>query len=228
LTSLLLILIWAVLAAAFLKPYWIGICISILLEMTLLIISLYLISISSIQLAAILPFVDDILLKNAWLEAKKGYVRDRGVISRSNLLTYVKMCDRRNDFRELIKLNLERGTGVGKQVLFPEGKDYEWIDEEDLNYGSYISQLNFSFNLDKEVNKTYLEELQLLVHFQLMIISQANQLQAFERKYLFKFIKEKKAELFCLGIKIRLPSGGSEAVRHARVIAEIQKLKADQ
>lgn len=61
-----------------------------------------------------------------------------------------------------------------------------------------------------------------------MIISQANQLQAFERKYLFKFIKEKKAELFCLGIQISVPDEGSEAVRYARVITMIQKLKADQ
>lgn len=48
LSSLLAILLWSILAAVFLKPYWVGICISILIEITLLIVALYLISISSI------------------------------------------------------------------------------------------------------------------------------------------------------------------------------------
>lgn len=73
-----------------------------------------------------------------------------------------------------------------------------------------------------------MEELQLVIYFQLMLISQANQLQEFERKYLFKFIKEKKAELFALGIQIQVPEEGSQAVRYAQVITAIKKLKADQ
>lgn len=113
LSSLLLVLVWAILAAAFLKPYWIGICISILIEITLVVTALYLISISSIQLAAMLPFVDEILLKNAWMESKKAYIRDRGAFSRASLLTYIKQRDRRNDFREFIRLNKEKG-GPGK------------------------------------------------------------------------------------------------------------------
>lgn len=43
---------------------------SILIEIILVVTALYLISVSSIQLAAILPFVDEVLLKNAWMESK--------------------------------------------------------------------------------------------------------------------------------------------------------------
>ena len=53
-------------------------------------------------------------------------------------------------------------------------------------------------------------------------------MQASERKYLFKFIKDKRAELYALGIQIKIPDEGSQAVRYARVITSIQKLKADQ
>lgn len=125
-----------------------------------------------------------------------------------------------------MKLNAEKG-GKG-QILFPEGKDYEWIDEDDVDLSNKVSQLNFVFEQARFTKKTYMEELQLVVYFQLMIISQANQLQAFERKYLFKFIREKKAELFALGIQISIPDEGSEAVRYSRVITSIKQLKADQ
>lgn len=174
LTSLLLILIWSVLAAAFLQPYWIGICISILLEIIIVVTALYLISISSIQLAAIMPFVDEILLKNAWMEAKQAYVRDRGAFSRANLLTYIKQRERRDDFRKLVKANA--GNAPGAQIKFPDNKDYDWVDEEEVDYGNRVSQLTYVFEQARLTKKTYMEELQLVVYFQLMLIAQANQL----------------------------------------------------
>jgi hypothetical protein len=170
--------------------------------------------------------VDNILLKNAWLEAKSAYVRDRGAHSRDALLTYMRQRERRDDWRAYLKLN--KGQRSGGKINFPEGKDYEWVDEEDVQFSNPISELNYLFDQSTMVKKVYMEELQLVIFFQLMLISQATELQAFERQYLFKFIKEKRAELFALGIQIQIPDEGSQAVRYSRVITEIQKLKADQ
>lgn len=41
-------------------------------------------------------------------------------------------------------------------------------------------------------------------------------------------MKDKKAELYAIGIQVPVPTQGSNAVKYSRVITEIKKLKADQ
>ena len=49
-----------------------------------------------------------------------------------------------------------------------------------------------------------------------------------DRKYLFRFINERKAALYALGIIIVIPEQGTMAVRYARVITQIEKLNPEK
>ena len=71
-------------------------------------------------------------------------------------------------------------------------------------------------------------ELETIIQFQLIILQNAKALKETERKYLFKFIKEKRAELFLVGINFEISSSQTEAVRYAAAQAEIQKLTPDK
>ena len=53
---------------------------------------------------------------------------------------------------------------------------------------------------DLDVRRAYLAELETIIQFQLIILQNAKELKNEERKYLFKFIKEKRAELYMVGI----------------------------
>ncbi len=45
---------------------------------------------------------------------------------------------------------------------------------------------------------------------------------------MFKFINEKKCQLYALGINISIPEKGNMEIRYARVITQIQKLQPDK
>jgi len=45
-----------------------------------------------------------------------------------------------------------------------------------------------------------------------------------EQKYLFRFIKERKAELYVLGITINIPQAGGMEERYSSVLQQINKL----
>ena len=49
-----------------------------------------------------------------------------------------------------------------------------------------------------------------------------------ERKYLFKFIREKRAQLYLVGINFQISESPSAAVRYANALAEIQKMSPDK
>ena len=49
-----------------------------------------------------------------------------------------------------------------------------------------------------------------------------------ERKYLFKFIREKRAQLYLVGINFQISESPSAAVRYATALAEIQRMTPDK
>jgi len=68
------------------------------------------------------------------------------------------------------------------------------------------------------MSKAYREELEMVIQFQLLLVLEAEILKEAKKKYLFKFINEKKATLYTLGININIPDIGTMPVRYARVI----------
>jgi len=78
------------------------------------------------------------------------------------------------------------------------------------------------------VRRAYLAELETIIQFQLIILQNAKELQNEERKYLFKFIKASRVELFLVGINFETSSSDNPEVRYAQAIAEIKKLSPDK
>jgi len=60
------------------------------------------------------------------------------------------------------------------------------------------------YETDKDLRKAYLAELETIVQFQLIILQNAQGLKEEERKYLFKFIREKRAHLYLVGINFEI------------------------
>ena len=71
-------------------------------------------------------------------------------------------------------------------------------------------------------------ELETIIQFQLIILQNAKALKEEERKYLFKFIREKRAHLYLVGINFELSNNSSAAIRYANTVAEIRKLTPDK
>lgn len=94
-------------------------------------------------------------------------------------MTYKKMIHRRDIFRNFMritenrtKLNLEeRDEGV-EFIDDDIVKDQitECVDETKVNLGSVSSCYSYLFDMEKEANRIYREELELIIQFQLLIV----------------------------------------------------------
>ena len=72
-------------------------------------------------------------------------------------------------------LNIEeRNEGV--KLIPNETIDIEWVDENQVNLSSNSSCYSYLYYLEKEQNRIYREELELIVQFQLLIILNAENL----------------------------------------------------
>jgi len=103
-----------------------------------------------------------------------------------------------------------------------------WADEDEVNLDSWADCLKFAHETEQDVRRAYLAELETIIQFQLIILQNAKELQNEERKYLFKFIKASRVELFLVGINFETSSSDNPEVRYAQAIAEIKKLSPDK
>lgn len=73
-----------------------------------------------------------------------------------------------------------------------------------------------------------MDELELIIHFQLLLILHTQTIQARERQVLFRFIGSKKHELSAVGINLHLPGKGNNVLKYSRVMAQVDKLNAEK
>lgn len=104
----------------------------------------------------------------------------------------------------------------------------EWADDDEVNLDSWEDCQKFLYLTDQDVRRAYLAELETIIQFQLIILQNARSLQNEERKYLFKFIKEKRAQLYLVGINFEVKTSESDTVRYAQTQAEMRKLSPDK
>ena len=103
-------IMWGVLATAWITPGDIGVSISILFEHLLLMSVIYFVQISHLQLNKLRNYVDNKIIRRAWLDAKSTYVNNRNAFSREELVTYEELLNRKNIFRNKMRLNEGRPT----------------------------------------------------------------------------------------------------------------------
>ena len=103
-----------------------------------------------------------------------------------------------------------------------------WVDPEEVDLDSWEQCQKFLYETDLDVRQAYLAELETIIQFQLVILQNAKELQTEERKYLFKFIKERRAELYMVGINFQISNHENAEVRYALAQAEMKKMSPDK
>jgi len=169
-------MMWSVLCSVWVYPHNVGISIGILFELLLIISAFHLIGVSAHQLKEVTAEIDKKLIRRAWLDAKLGYINNRNALNRETLITYDRAILRRDYFRNYMRdkegrdsLNLEERNE--KVRFIPKSEiDIEWVDESKVNLGNVYSCYSYLFDLEKEANRIYKEELELIVQFQLLIV----------------------------------------------------------
>ena len=103
--AFLLMIMWGVLATAWIKPGDLGVSISILFEHLLLMAVIYLVQVSHLQLHKLRAYIDNKIIRRAWIEAKQTYVNNRNAFNRDELVTYEELLKRKDIFRNKMRLN---------------------------------------------------------------------------------------------------------------------------
>lgn len=83
-----ILIVWSILASIWIEPTSLGVGLSIIFELILLILIMYLIQQTMIQMHDVLPYIDALLIRQAWNDAKLGYINGRGAPNRERLMTY--------------------------------------------------------------------------------------------------------------------------------------------
>ena len=214
-------LLWSVLCSVWIAPYYYGIAVSALCEVLLVIFVLFIVAISPLNLRVSLPYIDNLLLKRAWLQAKRSYVNSRNAFSMDELITYKEIIDR----REAILIHLMNFKRSDNSVRVNASKDWNIDEIDDSNYKEVAAYL---FNVEREATKIYSEELELIIMFELLVVLFSQTLQAKDRKFMFKFLNEKKHVLHAAGIMIHIPQKGSLELKMARVVIQVERLSAEK
>lgn len=106
--SLVIMIAWSVLATVWYTPTHVGVSLSILFEMLLILLMIFIVQISHLQLRKVSTLVDSKIIRRAWLEAKATYVANRNAQTRADLVTYEEFLTRRDLFRNKMRLNEKR------------------------------------------------------------------------------------------------------------------------
>lgn len=245
-------ILWSLACTFFIRPAWVGVCFMVFFECIAHVVVLFLTNQASIDLTSVRDLCDDIIIKQAWLDAKEYHVIERvQAMCRKELSTYEDWWHRRFYLRNYVRITEGR-----KLLEYPESKEFEYCkqelkkaidnnnvkdflytkleefmdldDLEEVENGNLEFLYKFQYETDLDVKDAYEQELELVIQFQLTIVQLAKSLKRQERKYLFKFLEERRAELFVMGISIDNPSKGTVKQRYSKVIIQLQRLKNDQ
>lgn len=171
-----ILILWAIFASIWIQPTYVGVSLSIIFELILIIVILFLIQQTFIQMHDVQPYIDNMLIRQAWNDAKMGYINGRGAPNREQLLTFEKMKLRRDHFRNFLRQKEGRGSLNFEErfenvIMIPDNEiNIEWIDESLVDISSNHSMYSFLFNIEKDLAKIYIEELELIIQFQLLLI----------------------------------------------------------
>ena len=246
----MMILIWSLIATAELRPIWIGVAFSCGAEVIFAVTAIFLINATGIEFNEVRPYVDSLIVKQAWLDSKQNLVEMLNLGCRNDYITYEDTWRRRFELRQYInalrgrnpldfpdtpefRLDKEDFSRAGREnnaasAEYFKNKLNEWVDPDDVNLDSIPSSLSYLYDIDEDVRDAYMAEYETIVQFQLIILQLAKTLADQEKKYIFKFIAEKRSVLYLIGININISTGGKLADRFAALMSELSKLTPDK
>jgi hypothetical protein len=115
------IMLWAIVASAELRPIWVGISISCGAEVILVVTSIFLINATGIEFNAVKPYVDEIIVKAAWLDSKQNLIEMLNLGCRDDYISYETWWRRRFSLRQYI--NSKRGKR--NAFDFPDSPEFK-------------------------------------------------------------------------------------------------------
>lgn len=244
-TIAFLVTLWAIAATAEISPNWFGIAITCVIESLVIVATLYYTNTNNLQFNKVKTHVDELTIKSAWLDSKENLVRMLQIDDRASYLSYETWWRRRFDLKNY--LQIWRGNGLlswPDQVEYEEIKDEfastdnpgallrqrleKWADPDEVDLDCWEDCQKFMYLTDQDVKKAYMAELETIIQFQLIILQNAQALAETEKKYLFKFIKEKRAQLYLVGINFEILNSSNPAINYANALAEIRKMTPDK
>lgn len=83
-----------------------------------------------------------------------GYINGRGATNRDQLVTYERMIDRRDNFRNFMRIKENRNYLTleekfeGVQLISKEDINVEWVDESKVNLGNANSCYSYLYTIE--------------------------------------------------------------------------------
>jgi hypothetical protein len=214
-------LVWSVVCVVWLAPTSIGIAVGCLSEVLICLVSIYIAGISPLQLGAgysLLNFKSHPKhVKAAWLECKKDYLTIKGATYPDDFPNYQDQLSKEQSIHKLIAA-AKSNSEIEIEDL-STNKAWTDLPPKDLRALLYLL-----FCQDDAVTKQYKDELELMIHFQLLLVVGAFSFRKQEIMFLNSFIKAKQVELKAFGIEINLKSAGTLIERYANAMGQIKKL----
>ena len=235
LTALVMLVFWSILATAWFAPSHVGVSLSILFEHLIILCMIFMVQISHLQLHKLQTYIDRRTIKRAWLEAKAKYVAKRNAFNRGELVTYEQVVTRRHQLRNKMRILEGRGS-LSIEERFEDVEfiqnvtddDIAWINTNLVDMSSQLSQYSYLFELEKDVNKVYNSELELIILFELLVIAYTEIYYDQKKKYLFNFLTERRPYLLAVDIVINVPPNLAPNVQYVKVIEQLQSLPEDK
>lgn len=217
---------WCIWVSVEISPSWLGAFLSCLLEGVIMVVTLYFLNTNNLQYQKIKPYVDQLVIKQAWLSAKENLVKMLQIDSRADYVSYEMWWRRRFMLRNYLKFwnsnsvhswpeleefedQKQEYENAANKGEFLRSKVESWVDEDEVDLDSWEDCQKFLYDVDKETRKAYMAELETIIQFQLIILQNAKLLAVEEQCYLFQFIKAKRPELFLVGINFELSQADS-------------------
>jgi hypothetical protein len=116
----LLLLAWSLAATSQLRPVWVGIACSCAAEVIFTIAAIFLINRTNIEFKKVRQYVDNVVVKHAWLNSKENLVEMLNLGCRRDFITYEDWWRRRYQLRSYIRA--KRGKEPLSMPMTPEFK----------------------------------------------------------------------------------------------------------
>ena len=214
--------LWSFQCAIWISPFYYGVGVSCLIEVLTMLFILFLISFTPTLLADNKTNLDQLLVKRSWLEAKTDYVNTKSITTPQSTITFKEMTNKRDAIVEhLNKLKKDKNYKAPEEEL-------RWMPSYDFKANSLYHCRKYLYQIEQEKTDIYIEELSLMIHFEILLILHSQNRLRKDRKFLFRFIEVKNHALIAADIHISIPSKGKQQYKYAKVLSQIQKLSPEK
>ena len=214
-----LVILWSISCVIWLTPTSIGVSVGCLCEILMVFMVVYISGLSPLQLGEAFtlmnPDENSKTLKKAWAESKARYLEKKGAGSEEDFPNFYERIQKINDLKLMHK---------NKSWAIPKNDNKAWLhlNTEMQNLRDLYTEFYLE---DKKASEQYLNELELIIHFQLLITLTAFTSKINEIVLYNNLMGSKSVELKAFGINFTMEEGGKGlAERYAHMSREIAKL----